>query len=164
MKAAIAIAALAGPAFIGAAAASPVAEEAAVARVCRVTVPESPPPVPGAPGFTFGNRRLAVILVPTGRLVAGRLPGGGKRATINADGSISAKFGWWVVRPGRLRITGRRSDGMGPALKSHVPDGYGARQATGLTFPLTGCWRVTGAVGSTRITFTLLVTKSPLGP
>jgi hypothetical protein len=35
-------------------------------------------------------RRLR-LLVP----LAGRLPSGGWRATINADGSIDAKYGWW---------------------------------------------------------------------
>jgi hypothetical protein len=46
-----------------------------------------------------------------------------------------------------------------------VPGGYGRGfQATVLTFPTIGCWRVTGRVGRARLTFTLLVTKSPLGP
>jgi hypothetical protein len=37
-------------------------------------------------------------------------------------------------------------------------------QATGLTYATTGCWRVTGRYGRAHLTFTVLVTKSRLGP
>jgi len=65
----------------------------------------------------------------------------------------------------RLRITGRRIDAPGAPLKANVPNGYGSGfQATGLTFPTTGCWRVTGRFKRAQLTFTVLVTKSRLGP
>jgi hypothetical protein len=123
------------------------------------------PPDPALP-FNYGNDRIRVAYVPkNGHLVAGRLPGGGWRATINDDGSIDAKFGWWRAGSGKIRITGRRLDVAAPPLRAHVPDGYSAGfQATGLTFPTTGCWRVTGRYGAASLTFTMLVTKSPLGP
>jgi hypothetical protein len=60
------------------------------------------------------------------------------------------------VVPGRLRITGRRINGPAPPLRAHVPSGYGegARlQASGLIFKTQGCWRVTGRVGRTTLTF-----------
>jgi hypothetical protein len=86
-------------------------------------------------------------------------------ATIDPDGSIEAKFGWWRAGGGKIRIGGRRLDAPAPPLRAHVPDGYGPGfQATGLTFPTTGCWRITGSYRSSRIAFTLLVVRSPLGP
>ncbi|MGZ8697159.1 MAG: hypothetical protein ACXWZ1_07360 [Gaiellaceae bacterium] len=100
-----------------------------------------------------------------GMLIAGRLAGGGKMATINSDGSIDAKFGWWRAGSRKIRISGRRLDAPAPPLRAHVPDGYGPGfQATGLTFPTTGCWRVTGRYLKSQIDFTLLVSKSRLGP
>jgi hypothetical protein len=46
-----------------------------------------------------------------------------------------------------------------------VPSGYAAGfQATALTYPTPGCWRVTGSYGRAHLTFTVLVTKSSLGP
>ena len=133
---------------------------------CTLTVAPPSPPDPAQPSFNYGNETIRVALVPTnGRLVAGRLPGGGTRATINADGSIDAKFGWWRAGSGKIRITGRRVDGLAPPLRAHVPDGYGPGfQAAGLTFPTTGCWRVTGRYEAASLTFTVLVTKSRLGP
>lgn len=86
-------------------------------------------------------------------------------ATINPDGSIDAKFGWWRAGSGKIRISGRRLDASAPPLRAHVPDGYGRGfQATGLTFPTTGCWKVTGRYLESQISFTLLVVKSRLGP
>lgn len=134
---------------------------------CAVTdVRGRRPPDPALPSFNYGNAKIRVSYVPKdGHLVAGRLPGGGWRATINDDGSIDAKFGWWRAGSGKIRISGRRLDGPAPPLRTHVPDGYSAGfQATGLIFPTTGCWRVTGRYGGASLTFTMLVTKSPLGP
>ena len=135
---------------------------------CKVTVASArtrpPPPVPRS--FDFGNGSIAVALnPPDGHLVAGRLPGGGVRATINADGSIDAKYGWWRAGDGRIAINGRRLDARAAALRATVPSGYGSGfQATGVTFATTGCWRVTGTFGHARVSFVVLVTKSKLGP
>jgi hypothetical protein len=133
---------------------------------CAVTVVRPPVPDPKLPSFNYGNGSIRVALFPkNGHLVAGRLPGGGARATINDDGSIDAKFGWWRAGSGKIRITGRRLDAAAPPLRAHVPDGYSAGfQATGLIFPTTGCWRVVGRYGRASLTFTMLVTKSRLGP
>ena len=134
---------------------------------CAVTdVRGKRPPDPARPSFNYGNAVIRVALVPrNGRLVAGRLRGGGERATINEDGSIDAKFGWWRAGSGKIRISGRRLDAAALPLRADVPDGYGRGfQATGLTFPTTGCWRVTGRYAGASLTFTMLVTKSRLGP
>jgi len=133
--------------------------------VCRVTdVRGRPVPDPAEPSFNHGNETIRVALAPPdGRVVAGLLPGGGMRATINPDGSIDAKVGWWRAGSGRPVITGGRIDGDAAPLRAHVPSGYSAGfQATGLTFPTTGCWRVRGSYGGASLTFTVHVTRSRL--
>ena len=141
---------------------------AGAASRCNVTRPtkRTRPPRPVPPSFNYGTARVAVALSPpNGRIVAGRLPGGGYRATIDLDGSIDAKYGWWRAgaRP-KLEISGRRLDAPAPPLSASVPDGYGPGfQATGLRFPTTGCWRVTGRFGTATIAFTVLVSRSRLG-
>ena len=134
-------------------------------RPCVPTVPRPPYPDPAQPSFNYGNATIRVALSPAnGRIVAGRLPSGGQRATINDDGSVDAKFGWWRNGSGKIRVSGRRVDGPAAPLRAHVPDGYPAGfQATGLTFPRTGCWRVTGRYAGASLTFTVLVSWSRLG-
>jgi hypothetical protein len=78
------------------------------------------------------------------------------------DGSIREKFPWWRGVRGRLRITGRRLDGVGSALRARVPDGYGATgfQATDIVFPSDGCWRVTATAGTASLSFVAHVASS----
>ena len=118
----------------------------------------------GPSGFNYGGAKLrAQLYWPRGRLAAGTLPDGGSMATVEDDGSIHAKLGWWRGLPGTLRITGRRLDAVAPPLAVHVPTGYGPKgfQPTGLVFPTVGCWRVVGRVGDARLTFVVKVTKLP---
>ncbi len=127
----------------------------------RITRPE---PAPSAASFNYGNARLRVHLGwPKGHLAAGILPDGGSRATVEDDGSIHTKLGWWRRATGRLRITGRRLDAAAPPLEAHVPAGYGRHgfQPTGIVFPTVGCWRVEGRVGDARLTFVVKVSKLP---
>jgi hypothetical protein len=138
-------------------------------RACAVTTTAraTRPPASVPRSFDYGNARIAVALnPPNGKLVAGRLPRGGYRAEIEKDGSIDAKYGWWRsrARP-KLRISGRRLEAPAPPLRASIPDGYDRGfQATGIVFPTTGCWRVTGRVGTATLSFTVLVMKSRLGP
>lgn len=139
------------------------------AHTCAVTVVsrETKPPAPVPRTFDYGNASIAVALnPPNGHLVAGRLPAGGSRATLNPNGSIDAKYGWW--RSGddaRLKISGHRLDAAASRVIADIPNGYGTGfQATSLRFPTTGCWRVTGMFKSAQLSFTVRVTKSPLGP
>jgi hypothetical protein len=124
---------------------------------CPVTAPDGAAPK----GFDYGDDALAVVLWPRGRLVAGRLPDGSSYAEIKRDGSIVAKLGWWRGVGGKLAVTGERLDRPAPALGAFVPDGYGATgfQATGVTFPTTGCWKVEGRVGDARLTFVVSVRR-----
>jgi hypothetical protein len=126
---------------------------------CPVTLPQRP----GASGFNYGNARLRAVIWPHGHLVAGMLPDGGSFATINRDGSITAKLGWLRGIPGRLTIRGRRLGATAPRLRSRVPPArsYGPTGfiPTFVIFPTTGCWKVTGKQASAQITFVVKVTK-----
>jgi len=79
-------------------------------------------------------------------------------------GAVDMKFPWWrgpgVI--GTLTVRGRRLDAAAPPLIARIPDGYGDAgfQATGLIFPTTGCWEVTGRAGSASLTFVTLVMKA----
>lgn len=49
---------------------------------------------------------------------------------------------WWRGTAGPLTISGRRLDAPAPALRAHVPDGYGpgpGLQFTSPQFPTLGC-------------------------
>ena len=113
-----------------------------------------------AAGFNYGNRLLRAQIWPHGTLPAGALPDGGSYATVNPDGSIRAKQGWWRGLPGTLVITGRRLDAPAPPLRTAVPSGYGDRGFVplALTFSTPGCWKVNGRLGRARLTFVVRVT------
>lgn len=76
------------------------------------------------------------------------------------------KLGWWRAVPGKLAITGYRTDATAPAAIGDVPDGYGDTgfQASGVTFPTEGCWNITGTVGTASLTFTTFVIKTSAVP
>jgi hypothetical protein len=131
------------------------------------TAPSDCPVTLGAPGperlgtYLFG---WASSYGTDGLWVGGLWPGGVIAADprfVEADGSISMKFGWWRDIPGKLAITGRRLDASAPAAGSVVPDGYGASgfQASGVIFPTEGCWEITGTVGAASVTFVTFVSR-----
>jgi hypothetical protein len=116
----------------------------------------------GRAGFNYGNNRLrAHITWKNGRLRAGILPDGGSYATISSDGSIRMKQGWWRGLPAALVVTGRRLDAPAPPLRADIRSGYGEEGfiPIAVIFPAVGCWRVTGKLGSTRLTYVVKVTK-----
>jgi hypothetical protein len=160
---------LIAPALIVALAASLVSTHSAPASrsadTCPVTISTRiPPPNAGftAAGFNYGGRYLRASLGwPDGVLSAGRLPDGGYMATINADGSIRMKVGWWRGLRGTLLITGRRLDKPAPPLRADVPTGYGdfGFIPSGLTFPTVGCWKVVGKLQHARLAWVVKVRK-----
>jgi hypothetical protein len=127
---------------------------------CPVTLPRPWTPPPGVTfealfgaDSAYGNGKLWVGgLWPRGVIAAG--------PAFLDNGFVSMKFGWWRTIRGYLRISGRRLDGPAPPLRAVVGNfGLTGFQASGVTFPVEGCWRVTGAAGTTRLTFVTLVTK-----
>jgi hypothetical protein len=63
---------------------------------------------------------------------------------------------------GELTITGHRLDGKASPLRADIPSGYGATGflPSGIYFPTEGCWEVTGAVGTAKLTFVTLGLKA----
>ena len=130
------------------------------AASCSVT---KPGPAPGSSGpqpfglaNAFGNDALWVTAIaPTGVVLV-------DHRFINADGSISWKFGWFRLAPGTLSISGRRLDAAAPSLQSDVPSGYGSAgfQASGVVFPTEGCWEITGSLGTARLIFVVFVLRT----
>jgi hypothetical protein len=71
---------------------------------------------------------------------------------------IGSKVPW--IRPAgvRLVLTGRRLDGPAPPLWAQIPGVYdSAFQATGMKFPVAGCWQVTGRAGNKKLSYVLQV-------
>jgi hypothetical protein len=162
------VVAASGLAAVGLVAASAASGTQPAVHACAVTLvsQQTKPPASVPRSLDYGNAALAVRLYPKGHLIAGRLPGGGSMATINPNGSIWAKFAWWRADDdARLKISGQRLDAASAPLIADVPNVYGIGfQPTGMTYPTTGCWRVTGTFKRARLSFIVLVTKSPLGP
>ncbi len=68
------------------------------------------------------------------------------------------KMGWFRPAGATLEITGGRIDDDAPALVAHIPCCYPTRfQATGLTFPAEGCWRISAVAGGESLEFVVQV-------
>lgn len=131
----------------------------AAAGDCQVTAPGGTPPPPASEfardPTSYGNGTLWVALPPDGAFQA-------DANTMDPDGFLRLKLGWWRGIPGPMRIEGRRLDGPAGPARGDVPAGYEATgfQATSVSFPTTGCWEVTGVLGASRLTFVLRVTRA----
>lgn len=146
-------------AVVGCGNAGPTDAPASVA--CRPTLPngDTPPGEDAGPRW-YGNGRLYTGLSESGETTAGS-------RSVAADGSISAKFGWWrapnVGVAGDLEITGHEI-GTGATITASIPEGYGQRfQASGITFPAEGCYEITARSGDAELSFVTKVTvvRSP---
>jgi len=136
------------------------------AKTCPVTLPNGQQPpaaalsaLPPVPPEWDGNGKLWVKLWPHGVMVA-------TKATTAPDGSFGFKIPWWRATTGTLTVTSTRLDARSQAVPGDVPDGYGSTgfQVSGVSFSTQGCWRVTGRVGKTSLSFvTLVVTAAGNG-
>jgi hypothetical protein len=122
---------------------------------CPVTRPNGAPPPEGeAPdGNWLGNGRLWTVLWPKGMVV---VPPDG----VEPDGGLGMKFPWWRAPDvhGALHITGHELT-LGFPVRADIPDGYGDTgfQASGIVFPVEGCYQVTGEAGGAQLTFVTMV-------
>jgi hypothetical protein len=139
---------------------------------CPVTIPNgSTPPGEEASPEHHGNGALWTTLGRKGAFAVApeSAPGYlGPEAEIavdgilRPDGSVEIKAPWWRgpgVR-GRVRLRARRLDAPAPPVDRTIPPaGYGLTgfQATGLSLPTIGCWKVTGSVGDATLSFVTLV-------
>jgi hypothetical protein len=131
------------------------------AATCPVTRPLGP----GGPGtdrpfasssLAFGNADLWVVPLQVDGIFRA------DARSVQSDGSMSTKFGWWRIAPGTLTITGRRLDAAGPPVRASIPDGYGdsGYQSSGVDFPTEGCWELRGTVGTASLTFVVFVIRT----
>ena len=113
---------------------------------CAVTIPNNRE-------AKYENGALATTLWSLGVIVFS--PSG--PGTVFEDGSLGMKWHWSRLQPGQLKISGRRLDGEAPPLCADILEGYGDSgfQATGLIFPTSGCWEVTGTLGDDGFITTL---------
>jgi hypothetical protein len=59
-----------------------------------------------------------------------------------------------------LTVTGHPVGAEGPALSASIPDGYaGDYQASGVEFPIAGCWEVTARVANSELRFVTYVVE-----
>lgn len=69
-------------------------------------------------------------------------------------GEEGVKAGWFRPAGVELVITGQRLDAQAPPLDAHIPCCYPTRfQATGLMFPIQGCWEVMAEAGDKVLSF-----------
>lgn len=128
---------------------------------CPVTIGNGDGPPGERPSANhFGNGALWTVLPDDG------IDRGG---TPEPDGSTSQKYPWWTVgTTGGLTIEGHRLDAAAPSpLRAWTSRGWpqtpfaevrdGRFWSSAVYFPTEGCWRVTGRVGATSLTFVVLM-------
>ena len=115
---------------------------------CRVTTSTQP-------SNRYGGSRLWVFLPPGGVLRT--------RRNVPDDGTFGTKLGWIPDRHRghELTVTGRRLDAPG---RMRVLGVFWGRASTGkwswasaVSFPAAGCWRITGRVGPTTVSYVVRV-------
>lgn len=95
-----------------------------------------------SPGIWFGRKNLWVIL-PKSSWVR-----------LSSDGTYELKMGWYRLRKGEFRLRGELVGGNATAT-TNIPGGYPETgfQPTGISFPVGGCWKVTGTLSTSSVSF-----------
>ena len=144
-------------------------QTSAAPETCPVTKPASqpfvpPPPYPAKPfrgQFWFGTDRLWTALPVTGTWRLGHYT--------SDDPTFRQKLAFWrqgydphtEPRP-NLTVSGRRTDSPASPLQT---DGKGSGSwtsddqfiMTGINFPTTGCWEITGHYENDELTFVIWI-------
>lgn len=139
-------------------AASPVASP--MVTDCPITQPNGNQPPASANVFSRGNGDYGNDVLWTSLWIWGKERVYVPDSHVNPDGSLGPmKWSWYRYVPGDLIIEGRRLDAPAPPLVGEGTDGYGDQgfNPSGLLFPTTGCWEITGRVGEGSLTFVVLV-------
>lgn len=131
----------------------------ATADRCPVTQPSNDRPRGLEGDRWYGNGKLWAWLPPGGVLRVA--PG-----QVNPDGSMFDKPGWLPTGIGGvLAVHGRRIDGPAPPLRVHAVS-WGHNTATGrggwrsaITYPMEGCWKLTGRVEDVSLSYVLKVER-----
>ena len=146
----------------------PSATPASAASPCPVTRSSGKQP-PRRARLNFGSVLAASKTgwVGSGGLWA-ELPDHGVLLTIlNPDTRLyETKFGWFRASPGQVSVTGTPVGGPPASFHSDVgtvPE-YGPTGFTpsGLQFAHPGCWRLTGALGTSRLSLVIMVEQTTL--
>ena len=125
------------------------------AALVEAGLPAAPPAcavtTSALPSRSYGTSRLRVVLPEGGILRVGR--------NQPDNGMLGTKLGWLPDRDRNLTLTvsGRRLDGPGRLVVrgvfwGHSSDGRGS-WASAVDFPAAGCWRITGRVGETALSY-----------
>jgi hypothetical protein len=123
------------------------------ASPCAVTLPNgttAPSQVKSPYGYRHGT--LWVELWPYGVTLVGK-------SDITSDGWLAVKVPWYRFGKGTLKIAATRLDKPARPARADVPSGYGNSgfQASSIYFPSEGCWKITGTVGHTKLTYVTIV-------
>jgi hypothetical protein len=107
------------------------------------------PPVENI-GNWYGNDALWVEL-PMGSTVVKR-----------PSEELAEKFPWVRLVRGYIRIVGQRIDGPAPPARGEASTGNGpiGFNSSGISFPTTGCWSITGTIAGHDLTFVVQVKRS----
>jgi hypothetical protein len=100
--------------------------------------------------YWYGNDALWVELPP------------GSEVIKPLGEQLSEKFPWVRLVRGYLKIEGRRLDGPAGPARVAASTGYGriGFQASGVAFPTTGCWELTGTIAGGTLTFIVDVSRA----
>ena len=122
-------------------------------RACPVTPPNgSSPPGVGRDRLFLGGDGLWTVLWPHGLVVV-------PRDDFGRNGALRMKFPWWRgpgVR-GALRITGNEVVSGQPVSARTAGYGRTGFNASSISFPEPGCYRITARAGPAEMTFVTLV-------
>ena len=147
---------------------TPSATPAAASSPCPVTRSSGKEP-PRRARLNFGS---VLATSKTGWVGSGglwaELPDHGVLLTIlNPDTRLyETKFGWFRAAPGQVSVTGTPVGGLPASFHAEVgtvPE-YGPTGFTpsGLQFAHPGCWRLTGALGTSRLSLVIMVEQTTL--